>query len=175
MRNKKRISLLLAVLLLVAAGALVIGPAYARYREVLTGDPAFQVNPAEQLAIADQQWQQVEDTYVLTFTMEKTSPDCRVFLAMSEGVHAPEAVTVTLTLPGAEPVDLQATAATIPAGTPLYRLFGPGSVFRFVDADTGEEAVLDLATQPYTVTVHGLSQAAQQASLLRLFVERVHE
>lgn len=175
MRNRKVLSLLLAALLLVAAGGLAIGTAYARYREVLTGDPAFQVNPTDQLTIADQQWQQVEDNYVLTFTMEKTSPGCRVFLAMSEGVHTPETLTVTLTLPGVEPAVLQATAATIPEGTPLYKMFGPGSVFRFADADTGEEALLDLTTQPYTVTVQGLGEAAQQASLLRLFVERVQE
>lgn len=174
MRNKKRLLLLAAFLLLVSA-ALAVGTAYARYREVLTGDPVFQVNPMNQLTIADYQWQQTEDAHTLTFAMEKASSGCRVFLAVSEGVQDPQSLTVTLTLPGDTPVVLQATPTEIPEGTPMYKQFGPGCLLRFIDPATGEEAELNLTTQPHTLTVEGLGEAAEQTSLLRLFVERIHE
>ena len=160
---------------MVVSAVLAVGTAYARYREVLTGDPVFQVRPADVLTIAQAQWQQTEDAHLLTFTMEKSTAGCRVFLAVSEGVHDPQALTVTLTLPGDTPVVLQATPTEIPEGTPLYKQFGPGCVFRFTDPAIGGEAALNLTTQPYILKVEGLGEAAGQTSLLRLFVERIHE
>ncbi len=186
---------LIVILLLGAAIGLSIGTAYGRYREEITGDQSFQVKPLEQLTFATQQWQQNDaGDYVLTFTMAEAAEICRMYLAVSEGVTAPEQLQVTLILPAKEsteasedgtestvtqePVVLTATARQITQASSLYSLFGSGYVFRFYDgtedAEAGEEIILNLLTETtYTLTISGLSTAAEQTSLLRLFIDYV--
>jgi hypothetical protein len=173
MRRNHRIPLLLTALLLIAVVALSLG-VYARYREEISGDPAFQVKPMAQLRIAQQKWQQAEDAAVLTFSMEQAA-QTHVYLAMSEGVTAPGNVEVLLTLPGVEPVTLLATGSEIPEVSGLKALFGSGYVFRFLDPETGEEQILELPTEECVLTVRGLDAATEQTSLLRLFVEYAQE
>lgn len=180
---------------LATAVVLLIGSAYARYREELVGDQSFQVKPGQQLAFATQQWQQDEDgNRILTFSMEKAAENCRVFLAVSEGVTAPENLQVTLTLPaegtvaasenGTEavtvnaPVTLTAKGEAIMPGSSLYSVFGSGYVFRFyepgAEGQTPVEMALDLKSEEvYTLTISGLSAATEQTSLLRLFVDHM--
>lgn len=188
---------LISILFLTAAMVLSVGTAYARYREEITGDQAFQVKPLEQLTFATQQWEQNDQgDYILTFTMAESEEDCRMYLAVSEGVTVPEGLTVTLTLPAEEttqiledgtvatvvndPVVLTAEVQQITEGSSLYSLFGSGYVFRFYDRvndpETGEETLEELLLDfekevTYTLTVKGLSKATEQTSLLRLFVE----
>lgn len=173
MRHNQRVTLLLTVLLLTAVVALSLG-VHARYREEITGDPAFQIKPMEQLHIVQQQWRQTEDASVLTFSLEKAAKT-HVYLALSEGITAPENVEVLLTLPGEKPVTLRATGTEIPEVSGLKALFGSGYVFRFLDPETGEEQILELPAQECVLTVRGLDTAAEQTSLLRLFVEYAQE
>lgn len=196
MKNNRRLMWLLTVIVLMAALTLSVGTAYARYRTEILGDLAFQVKPLEQLTFASQQWEQSEDgSHVLTFTMAEAAQSCRMYLAVSEGITVPASLTVTLTMPPeegqqtqtqtetqppagtepetpAEPIVLTAVMEQITEGSSLYALFGSGYVFRFCNAETGEEMFLDLTTDfTYTLTVSGLQSAAAQTSLLRLFVE----
>lgn len=174
--GKNRIVWLLAAILLTAALVFSVGSAYARYREEFSGDFIFQAKPLDTLDFSQEQWQRTEDGYALTFSMLRDEPRCRVFLAASQGISAPENLTVTLTIPGEEPVILQATAEQIPEVSALSALFGAGYVFRFLDEQTGQELTLELTAEAvYTLTVQGLESAAQQTSLLRLFVEYVPE
>lgn len=178
--EKKKVTLLLAVVLLVAALALSLGTAYARYQESIGADLNFQVKPMEKLTIAKQEWSETEDgAYALTFSMEQEAQNCRIYLAVTDGA-TPENLTVTLTLPAeeesggetaeAEPVVLTAAGEKIPEASSMYLLFGPGYVFRFLDED-GQQVIFDLTTEDYNLTVQGLDTAVQQTSLLRLFVE----
>lgn len=174
MRNK-RIWLLVAILV-TAALVLSVGSAFARYREEFSGDFLFQAKPLNSLAFVQEEWKQTENGYTLTFRLNQDEPRCRCFLAVSEGISKPEQMTVTLTLPEDEPVILLATAEQIPEVSGLSALFGSGSVFRFLDEQTQQELTLELkAETEYTLTVQGLEAAAQQTSLLRLFVEYVPE
>lgn len=191
----KRYKMWLAAAALAAAMILLVGTAYARYREELVGDQAFQAKPAEALTFASQQWQVDEDgNRVLTFSLAQTAEDCRVYLAVSEGVTAPENLQIMLTLPAEptvsvaedgtetvaapEPETLIAQAEAITQGSALYSLFGPGYVFRFYETEGSEageqisaEKRMDLKSEAiYTLTVSGLSSAVEQTSLLRLFV-----
>lgn len=166
---------------LIAAVLLSVGSAYARYHEELVGDQSFQVKPAEQMAFASEQWQTDEDgNRVLTFSMANTVENGRVYLAVSQGVTAPETLQVALTLPvedgtEAEAVTLRAKGQKITPETSLYSVFGPGYVFRFYDTAEQQDSVekaLDLKREAvYTLTVSGLASATEQASLLRLFVD----
>lgn len=180
MKSKKNWTVALGALAL--AAALLVGITYARYREELVGDQAFQVKPAQQLSFASQQWQEDEDgNWTLTFSLEQSVENCRAYLAVSEGITQPETLQITLTLPGEqtgeltrEPVTLTATGQAITPGSSLYSVFGAGFVFRFYGAEeqAGEEMTLDLEKdESYTLTVSGLSAAAEQTSLLRLFVD----
>lgn len=196
MKNNRRITWLLTVIVLTAALVLSVGTAYARYKSELSGDLAFQVKPMEQLSFQTQQWTQGEDgSHILTFSMAESGEKCRMYLAVSEGITAPESLAVTLTLPPEEtetlpeegleaqteteeqetpnaPIVLTATMQQITEGSSLYALFGSGYVFRFFHEETGEEIFLNLiADFSYTLTVSGLQSAAAQTSLLRLFVE----
>lgn len=167
MGNKKRISF--AALLLVAALLLSVGTAYARYREEIIQNLNFQVRPIESLNLSNQSWSQGEDgSYVLTFTMDETVENCRIYLAVSKGVTQPDALTVTLQLPPdpnatessgqteatTVPTDpsagetivvepqfdgLIATAEEIPSISALGALFGSGYVYRFLDGEAEDE------------------------------------
>ena len=174
MRNK-RIWLLTAILV-TAALVLSVGSAFARYREEFSGDFPFRAKPLNALTFAQDAWKQTENGCTLTFSMNQDEPRCRCFLAVSAGISKPEQLTVTLTLPGEEPLILLATAEPIPEVSGLSALFGSGYVFRFLDEQTQQELTLELkAETAYTLTVQGLESAAQQTSLLRLFVEYVPE
>lgn len=197
MEHNRRWTWLLTAVLLTVALVLSVGTAFGRYRSEIFGNLNFQVKAMEQLTFQTQQWAQAEDgSYTLTFTMAEAAENCRMYMAVSEGVTAPESLTVTLTVPPApaedgqqteaedqtaaepetqtpgEPIVLTATMQQITAGSSLYGLFGSGYVFRFADVETGEELFLDLTTDfTYTLTINGLQIAAEQTSLLRLFVE----
>ena len=166
-----------ALCVLTATAIFLVGSTYARYREELVGDQSFQVKPAQRLAFATQQWQTEENgDRILTFSMENSAEDCRVYLAVSEGITAPEKLQVTLTLPaqGQDAVTLTAKGEAIAPGSAVYSVFGSGYVFRFFEAEgqTPAELSLDLNSEAvYTLTVSGLSAAAEQTSLLRLFVD----
>lgn len=181
MGNRKKLSL--AVFLLIAALVLSMGVAYARYQEESGGDLFFQVKPLEELSIATQEWTQVGDAYMLTFSMSQEEENCRIFLAVSDGVALPENLEVVLTMSNPEsiePLTYTATVEAISESSALHSVFGSGYVFRFremlTDAETGEETpgeelIFDLTTEIYTLTVRGLDSAAAETSLLRLFVE----
>ena len=176
MKSKKNWTVALGAL--TVAAALLVGITYARYREELVGDQSFQPKPAQQVAFASRQWQADEEgNWVLTFSVENAVENCRVYLAVSEGVTQPENLQITLTVPGEltqDPVTLTATGQEITPGSALYSVFGTGYVFRFYEAgdQAAGEMTLDLKKdETYTLTVSGLSSAAEQTSLLRLFVD----
>ena len=184
MKNKSQVTWLLAIVLLLSTAALAIGVAYGRYRTDITGDLIFQAKPWDGISFSTQQWSQVEEDAVLTFSMAEDVTQCRVFLAMSEGVTDAASVTVTLTIPqdpyedengemvSPEPLILTAVGEPITQESSLYALFGSGYSFRFLDEDA--EMILDLESdKSYVLTVSGLDAAAEQTSLLRLFVEHV--
>lgn len=205
MRDKRRLTWLFAACVLMISLFLAVGITFGRYRSEILGNLIFQVKPMKQLTFQSQKWLQAEDgSYALTFTMAEEADNCRMYLAVSEGITAPDALQVTLTLPIVEagedpaeeeqteenleaqegtgdssetpeevlPVVLTATMEKITEGTALYATFGSGYVFRFYDAETGNEITLDLvAESAYVLTVTGLQSAAEQTSLLRLFVE----
>ena len=176
MSKRNRRVLVLVCMLLAATLVLCCAPTFARYLEMITGDQAFQVKAMNPLEIT-QQWTPVENGYTLTFTAKKQAKNCRVFLAVSQGVTDADLLEVSLADPlppegeGAAP--LPAVAAPIAADTPVYTLFGPGTIFRFMDADTGLEKTFDLSQGSYTLFVRGLDAAAQQTSLIRFFVENI--
>lgn len=182
MSKRNRRFLVLVCVLLAAVLVLSFGNAFGRYLEALTGDQPFQVKPANALKIT-QQWKQVDDAYVLTFTAGEHAGNCRVYLAVSQGVTAADLLEISLAEPismetggvAPLPVILSATAQPITEGSAIYALFGSGTAFLFVDAETGKEKAFDLSRGAYTVTVRGLDSAAELTSLLRLFVEHVRE
>lgn len=189
MRN--RVAYLLSGLCLVITAVLIFGISYARYQESISGDQGFLARPLEQLTFSTQKWEQNgEGEYVLKFSLQETAESCRMYLATSEGIKMPENLDVTLTLPATlttetlddgteitlfhEPVVMVAVAQQITESSPIYSLFGPGYVFCFSNDETGEENILTLETgKTYVLTIGGVQQAAEQASLLRLFVEHV--
>lgn len=171
MESKKRTPLLFSILLVGIAVLFPLGMVYARYQASFADAFAFQAKPARALSLAQQQWQQTDDAHILTFSLQYAAEDCRVYLAATQGVTVPEALSINLTLPGDTPQTLTATASPIAEGSALYTLFGAGHVFRFIDDETGKDTVLDLTTEPCTLTVQGLESAAQVTSLLRLFIE----
>ena len=174
MGNRRLTALWAAALALVLIIALLSATAYARYRAELTSDVQFQAKPLEQIKLAGQTWKSQEDGCVLTFSLKENAGVCRVYLAVSEGITAPEALQVTLTVPGEEPVILEGVQTPIAEGSAIDALFGPGTVFRFTGEAEREELQLELtADTQYTVTVRGLESAAEQTSLLRLFIEHV--
>lgn len=151
---------------------LLVGVAYARYQAQLQNTIQFQTGQLQMLALAKQEWTQSEDMYQLTFSVGEAAENCRIYLAASDGVTAPEKMQVILTFPEGE--SLQATAEPIYDNSILASLFGTGYAFRFLDAG-GNEITFDLTTADYSLTVAGMDGAAEQASLLRLFVEQVPE
>jgi len=172
--GNRRGKVLLAVLLILAGGiALFSGTAYGRYQAELVADLLFQAKPLDQISIAQQTWTPQEDGCILTFTLEKDAGPCRVFLAVSEGVTSPEVLEVILTVPGDTPVVVEGLREPIAENSAMDALFGPGFVFRFPGEEEGEELQVELsAGVQYTLTVRGLPSAAEQTSLLRLFIER---
>ena len=183
MSKRSLLSLIGAGILIVAAVALGFSGAFARYLEMLTGDQAFSAKPLDALEIT-QQWVKVDDAYVLTFTGGEQAKNCRIYLAVSEGITNADSLQVELQLPAAETTDpeqpespqvqtLTAVASPIEEGSSIYNLFGSGTVFQYLDAQTQEEWVFDLSQDPYVITVRGLDSAAELTSLIRLFVEFV--
>lgn len=192
MKNKTNYVWILVLVVLLTAAMLAVGVAYGRYRTDITGDLIFQAKPWDGIAFSAQQWSQKEGDAVLTFSMAEDVTQCRVFLAMSEGVTDPASVEVTLTIPldsyedeegktvTPEPLVLTAAGEPITEDSSLYALFGSGYVFRFMEeveeTEAAVELILDLETdKSYVLTVSGLDAAAEQTSLLRLFVENVQQ
>lgn len=192
MKNKTNYVWILVLVVLLTAAMLAVGVAYGRYRTDITGDLIFQAKPWDGIAFSAQQWSQKEGDAVLTFSMAEDVTQCRVFLAMSEGVTDPTSVKVTLTIPldsyedeegktvTPEPLVLTAAGEPITEDSSLYALFGSGYVFRFMEeveeTEAAVELILDLETdKSYVLTVSGLDAAAEQTSLLRLFVENVQQ
>ncbi len=178
MNKQKHIALLAVVILLLTAVILSLGLTYARYRTEIVGDLAFSAKPVEQPVLSGQSWNTTQDADVLTFSLEKSAENVRLYLAVSEGVVISDAVTVSLTLPaaedGGEETVVQAAAQEIEEGSALHTLFGAGHVFRFVDEVSGQELLQDLqADTAYVLTVTGLDTAVEHTSLLRLFIERM--
>ncbi len=177
MDKQKHIALSAVVVLLLLAVILSLGLTYARYRTEIVGDLAFSAKPLEQLTLSGQSWKTTDGADVLTFSLEQSAENVRLYLAVSEGVAVSDAVTVSLTLPsaeeGGEDVVVQAAAQKIEEGSALHTLFGAGYVFRFTDEVSGQELLQDLqADTAYVLTVTGLDTAVEHTSLLRLFIER---
>ncbi len=180
MSKRSLISLIAAGVLIVTALVLGFSGTFARYLEMLTGDQAFQVKPIDALEIS-QQWEKIDDAYVLTFTAGEQAKNCKVYLAASEGVTNAASLQVELSMPAADATDpevpettvLTAVSTPITEGSAVHQLFGAGTVFRFLETETQEELLFDLSEQTYTITVRGLESAAELTSLLRLFVELV--
>ncbi len=166
MKNK-RLLWITAIALMVLAVTVSAGVAYARYMDRVNQDFFLTVKAQPELALAHQVWTQDGDDYVLEFQMVAAAENCRVFLAVSEGVTAPENLQVSLTMPDGS-TTLFAAGTEILETSSLYHTFGGGYVFHFPD-------VLDLTSQSYTLRVEGLTAAAQEASLLRLFIEYAKE
>ena len=101
MSKRSLLSLIGAGILIVAAVALGFSGAFARYLEMLTGDQAFSAKPLDALEIT-QQWVKVDDAYVLTFTGGEQAKNCRIYLAVSEGITNADSLQVELQLPAAE-------------------------------------------------------------------------
>lgn len=169
MKQKRRLWALAAAIMAIVV-VLSAGVAYARYMDKTSGSLSFRIKGLPELEMAQQEWKQVgEQTYALTFRMKNAAENCVIFLAMSEGISAPEQIQVYLTLPGG--VTLQATGEAIFPESNLYSAFGGGYVFRFLDGASGQERILDLTTQEYVLNVVGLASAAEEISLLRVFIE----
>lgn len=194
MRKKNRWFLALACLVIATAVTLAFSGTFARYLEMLTGDQAFQVKPMDPLQITQKwMWNADDNAYVITFTAGEQAKNCKVYLAVSEGVTNAQSLQVEMTAPvlsGETPteateetvaetlpetVTLQAAGSAITEGSAIYNLFGSGTVFQFQNVETQEELVFDLSQYTYTITVRGLDSAAELTSLLRLFVEYVQE
>lgn len=190
MRNKKIIVLLLVAILLMASAALMFTPATARYRAELLEDLIFRAKPLDKLCFSASNWVVVEAGGTLTFSMIKDVEKCRVYLAVSEGIAAPENLQVFLMLPGETSVVLEATCRPIPEASELGRRFGLGYVYYFyIESEFPEGTGLPEATEGseereewvfspkanerFTLMVIGLESAAQEVSLMRLFVEKV--
>lgn len=165
--KRKRLLWITAIALMVLAVTVSAGVAYARYMDRVNKDFSLTVKPQPELALASQVWTQDGDDYVLEFQMAAAAENCRVFLAVSEGVTAPETLQVSLKMPDGS-TTIFAVGTEILEISSLYNTFGGGYVFHFPD-------VLDLTTAPYTLRVEGLTSAAQEASLLRLFIEYAKE
>lgn len=176
MNKRKSLILLLVTTLLLAAVMFSFGIGYARYRTEITGDLEFGVHPLDLPEIRQIAWRQDGDSYILTFTPERTMRASKIYLAVSEGVTAPESLSVSLSyLKDEEVITQRAVMQPITDGTELKLQFGAGHVFRFYDV-SGEEVLLDLIADEetpiaYTLTVGGLDAAAEYQSILRLFIE----
>ena len=167
--TRKKVFVALAVAF--AAVMLFAVTAYARYMDQTGAGLSFQVKGLPELEMATQTWEKVgENTYTLIFTMENDADSCVLFLAVSQGVSVPEQIQVYLSLENDQ--ILRATGTQIQPNSDLANVFGEGYVFRFLDAETGEECILDLeAGREYALNVVGLDSAAEQTSLLRVFIE----
>ena len=155
---------LLAVVMVVTAVAVS-----ARYLDTIQDSFAIGVKPYHGVAFQQQSWQQNEDDCTFSFQLAQPASNCRIYLAASAGVVQADSLTVALLLP--DETVLQAQAEQITEDSDLYRMFGAGYVFRFRDAQTGEELQMDLSTEAYDLRVSGMDGAATQTSLLRVFVE----
>ena len=193
MRNKKSLFALLAAVLLMATVFMAFSPAIARYREELIADLLFQAEPVEKLDFLTSQWTMEEDTCTLTFSLNQDVEKCRIFLTVSEGVTNTEPLQVSLNAPGEPYVMVEGTCEQIPEVSSLEKLVGPGNVYYFYvspeESEETEEASQpgeaeeseDLeewifspkAGQTFVLTVTGLESAAEAATLVRLFAERV--
>ncbi len=148
--------------------------AYARYREELEADQGFAARPLELVKLDAGQWQYVDGKFTMEFTVEKTVEACRVYVAVSQGMSAPDEVKIELTTPTQEILDYTVLYEEIYRGTTLYGIFGPGHVYRFTNGTTDQELNFSLiAGEQYTISVEGLDAATQEDCLLRVFVEGI--
>ena len=155
----------LIIVLIVATAGLVSG----RYMETIQDYFAIGVKPYYGVTFAQQSWQQTEDGCTFSFQLAQSVTDCRIYMAVSEGVVKANLLEIQLVMPDA--TVLQAKTEKIAENSELYRVFGAGYVFRFVDAQTGDELHMDLSTETYLLHVSGMDGATAQTSLLRVFVE----
>ena len=149
------------------------GFAYARYKEELVFDQGFTAKPIEQVAFGTCNWQIQDEKYILDFVMLEEVSNASLYVAVSQGVMVDEQFQVTLVAPGEEePETYLASAEIIDSNSALHKTFGPGYVFRFYDAETGEPISFHLnVEETYQISIMGLQQATEYASLIRVFVE----
>lgn len=184
MAKRSQLLLRVGMLAIIAVAVVACGSVFARYLEMFSEDQSFQAKPLD-APVLPQKWKQVDDAYVLKFGKSQEASLCRAYLAVTEGVTDVDALTVELTVPVVgeatddqqyapkQTVTLQAQCEAITEGSTIYNVFGAGTVYRFIDPETGEERSFDLSLGSYTLTVRGLDSAAELASLLRFFVEYV--
>ncbi|MBQ8611078.1 MAG: hypothetical protein IJ412_05130 [Oscillospiraceae bacterium] len=175
MSKRKSLLIAAAVIFLLAAVLLSFGAGYARYRTEIKGDLEFGIQPLDLPEIEQIAWKQDGEGYILVFKPNRSMLDCRLYLAVSEGVTSPESMVVELSyMQDTEAIQLRAVMEPITEASGLKMQFGPGYVFRFYDPVTGEEHLMDLVADgenAYSLAVTGLDSAAEYQSLLRLFVE----
>lgn len=174
--NKSPIKRNIASILVLVLVVLVIvyaGVAYARYLETLVFNQEFVAKPLEQVAFGSSQWQVNDRESVLEFTMSEELEACRIYIAVSQGVSNPEALEISLSKPGeTEDNTYIAVPEPIDKRTSLYKIFGEGYVFRFYDAETGEEIEWEFNPHDtYTISLSQLDDATEYPSLIRVFVE----
>lgn len=175
MSKRKSLLITAAVIFLLAAVLLSFGAGYARYRTEIKGDLEFGIQPLDLPDIEQIAWKQDGAGHILVFKPNRSMLGCRLYLAVSEGVTAPENLVVELSyVQEGEANLLRAAMEPITEESGLKIQFGSGYVFRFYDPVTCEEHLLDLSADDelaYTLAVTGLDTAAEYESLLRLFVE----
>lgn len=161
-------SIFVLVLMVVYAGV-----AYARYQETLVFDQGFVAKPLEQVAFGSCQWQVNDRESVLEFTMSEDLEDCKIYIAVSQGVSNPEALEISLSRPGETGDNIYvAIPEPIDKGTSLCNTFGEGYVFRFYDVETGDEIEWEFNShETYSLYVSQLDDATEYPSLIRVFVE----
>ena len=141
----------------------------ARYMESIQDFFGISIKPYHGVSFQHQEWQQQDDGCIFSFQLAQSTRDCRVYLAVSEGVAKAELLDIRLML--SDNTILQAQAEKIAEDSQLHRVFGAGYVFRFRDAQTGEEILMDFSTEVQTLHISGIDGATVQTSLLRVFVE----
>ena len=171
--NNIRRKLLLTVAILALAATMMLGISFARYQMQISGTVNLQAANYVPLTLVTEGWQKVDNQDVLNFSIAESAQTCRIYLAASEGISAPENMQVTLTLPGKEPQIFTATVEKISSQSVLGTFFGEGYVYVFLDETTGQELSFDLtAEKEYSLTITQTDGAASQPAMLRLFVEQ---
>ena len=164
--------ILIASIVVLLLGFTIV-TAYARYQESIVSDQEFVAKPLEQIAITNNSWRQEDGAYLLEFELEESQQGCRIYIATSVGVTNPELLDVSFIVPGETGhMEYKATPYLIEKKSSLYKTFGPGYVFEFVETDSEQEMIWKLeAETQYTIRITGLDDSAEQISLIRVFVE----
>ena len=175
--KKNNILPLLVIGLMVGVLVLSIGLAQARYRENLKETVPFQVEEAETLTLREQTgWATNGNISTLTFSVENTGQERengKIYMLASQGLQSGEKLTVTLTQ--SQQV-YTAVAERIQEGSALYKSFGDGWIYRFLDGQGKEHTwPIEAGSQlTYQLKVQSNSEIGYD-SLIRLIAAKETE